>query len=78
MPEEWLKTTEAAEISGYHPNHIRRLIRAGENCGSQMGFRFDDRPAISYGLSSESGSTRGKKRPETSGLTHFHNFIFML
>jgi excisionase family DNA binding protein len=30
MPEEWLKTTEAAEISGYHPNHIRRLIRAGE------------------------------------------------
>ena len=37
MPEEWLKTTEAAEISGYHPNHIRRLIRAGEIVARKWG-----------------------------------------
>ena len=37
MPEDWLKTTEAAEISGYHPNHIRRLIRAGEIVARKWG-----------------------------------------
>lgn len=30
MPEEWISTEEAAALSGYHPNHIRRLIRSGE------------------------------------------------
>lgn len=30
MPEEWISTAESAQISGYHPNHIRRLIRSGE------------------------------------------------
>jgi len=29
MPEDWLTTQEAAELSGYHPDHIRRLLRAG-------------------------------------------------
>ena len=27
MVEEWLTVSDAAEISGYHPEHIRRLIR---------------------------------------------------
>ena len=27
--EEWLTVNEAAELSGYHPEHIRRLIRPG-------------------------------------------------
>lgn len=28
--EDWLTVNEAAELSGYHPEHIRRLIRQGE------------------------------------------------
>lgn len=28
--EEWLTVSEAAELSGYHPEHIRRLIREGK------------------------------------------------
>jgi len=28
--DEWLSVTEAAEISGYHPEYIRRLIRDDE------------------------------------------------
>ena len=28
--EEWLTVNEAAELSGYHPEHVRRLIRQGE------------------------------------------------
>jgi excisionase family DNA binding protein len=27
--DEWLTTREAAELTGYHPLHIRRLIHAG-------------------------------------------------
>jgi len=27
--DEWITTTEAARISGYHIEHIRRLIRGG-------------------------------------------------
>lgn len=27
--DEWLTVKEAAEFSGYHENHIRRLLRGG-------------------------------------------------
>ena len=27
---EWITVSQAAEISGYHPEYIRRLIRDGE------------------------------------------------
>jgi excisionase family DNA binding protein len=30
MLENWLTTQQAADLSGYHPNHIRRLVRSGE------------------------------------------------
>ena len=28
--DEWLTVNEAADLSGYHPEHIRRLIREEE------------------------------------------------
>ena len=30
MVDDWITTKEATELSGYHPDHLRRLIRAGE------------------------------------------------
>ena len=30
MNDEWLSVNEAAELSGYHPEYIRRLIRDGD------------------------------------------------
>ena len=27
---DWIGVTEAAQLSGYHPEHIRRLIKAGK------------------------------------------------
>ncbi len=30
MADDWITTKEAAEFSRYHPDHLRRLIRAGE------------------------------------------------
>ncbi len=30
MTEEWLTVQQAAELSGYHPNYIRLIIRTGK------------------------------------------------
>lgn len=27
--DEWLSVSDAARLSGYHPEHIRRLVRQG-------------------------------------------------
>ena len=35
--DDWISTTEAAEISGYHINHVRRLIKSGEVKGQKWG-----------------------------------------
>lgn len=37
MQEEWLTTHEAAELSGYHPEHLRRLLQAGTIKGQKFG-----------------------------------------
>ncbi|MBK9050862.1 MAG: helix-turn-helix domain-containing protein [Chloroflexi bacterium] len=37
MAEEWITSKEAVELSGYHPDHLRRLIRAGEINGRKFG-----------------------------------------
>jgi excisionase family DNA binding protein len=36
MPD-WITTSEAAKISGYHPKHIRRLVIAGSVKGQRFG-----------------------------------------
>lgn len=30
MTDDWITSREAVELSGYHPDHLRRLIRAGD------------------------------------------------
>ena len=37
MAEEWLTTAEAAELSGYHENYIRRVVRAGKVKAQKFG-----------------------------------------
>jgi len=37
MAEEWLTTAEVAELSGYHPERIRELVRAGKIYGRKFG-----------------------------------------
>ena len=34
---DWITTREAAEISGYHVNYIRRLIRRGKIAAEKKG-----------------------------------------
>ena len=37
MTDDWITTKEAIELSGYHPDHLRRLIRAGEVEAKKFG-----------------------------------------
>ena len=37
MDTTWLTTKEAAELSGYHPEHIRRLLSAKQLKGRKFG-----------------------------------------
>ena len=34
--DDWITTQEAAELSGYHVNYIRKLIRRGEIRGRKV------------------------------------------
>ena len=36
--EDWITTQEAADLSGYHVNHLRRLIRAGDIQARKLSF----------------------------------------
>jgi len=38
IDDEWLTTEQAAELSGYHVNHLRRLIRAGVIRAKKLSF----------------------------------------
>ena len=35
--DEWLTVNQAAKLSGYHPDHIRRLVRRGEIDARKFG-----------------------------------------
>ncbi len=37
MLKVWLTTTEAAELSGYHPYYLRELMRQGKITGKKFG-----------------------------------------
>jgi excisionase family DNA binding protein len=37
MADDWITTREAVELSGYHPYHLRRLIREGKINSRKFG-----------------------------------------
>jgi hypothetical protein len=37
MADDWITTRQAVELSGYHPDHLRRLIRSGDIDARKFG-----------------------------------------
>ena len=37
MSDDWITTAEASAYSGYHPEHLRRLIRSGKIEAQKFG-----------------------------------------
>lgn len=68
LDDKWLSTEAAAELSGYHVNYIRRLIRQGEIEGRKWGPAWMvNRPSLLDYLekSEKLGGKRGPKRKKS-------------
>ena len=67
MASKWITTVEAARLSGYHVNHIRRLIRLGLIRAQKFGpiLQVDRRSLVAYLKAAESSGDgrRGAKGP---------------
>lgn len=62
---EWITTREAVEISGYHADSIRRLVRAGDIHAKKFGevWQIDKRSLIAFlKRQTEFGEKRGAKK----------------
>jgi excisionase family DNA binding protein len=64
MPQKWITTRQAAEISGYHPKHIPRLIKTGKIKARKFGdvWQVDRVSLLAYLRKAEKlGEKRGPK-----------------
>jgi excisionase family DNA binding protein len=62
----WITTQEAAKLTGYHPEHVRRLIKAGKVKGRKWARDWlVDRPSLQAYVRRVGalGRKRGPKRP---------------
>jgi excisionase family DNA binding protein len=62
--DDWITTSEAARLSGYHPEHVRRLIVAGKVKARKFGivWQVSRRALLAYVRASEkAGEKRGPK-----------------
>jgi excisionase family DNA binding protein len=65
MAEDWLTTYEAAKLSGYHLNHVRRLIRSGQVKGRKFltVWQVSRQSLLAYlKRQDQQGERRGRKK----------------
>jgi excisionase family DNA binding protein len=65
MAETWITTKQAAELSGYHPEHLRELIREGKVKARKFGivWQVDRVSLLAYLRKVEKlGAKRGRKK----------------
>jgi excisionase family DNA binding protein len=61
---DWITTAEAVKLTGYHANHIRRLIKTGKVKGQKWGrdWQISRASLLAYMRQVEKmGSKRGPK-----------------
>jgi len=64
---DWITTREAAKLSGYHPEHIRRLIKTQKVKAQKFGevWQIDRHSLLDYVRKSEkAGAKRGPKQAD--------------
>jgi excisionase family DNA binding protein len=68
---ELITTAKACEISGYHPGHLRRVIRSGEIEAHKFGivWQVNKTSLLEYlRLTEKKGKRRGPKPHKIGGL----------
>ncbi|MCA9943734.1 MAG: helix-turn-helix domain-containing protein [Anaerolineales bacterium] len=64
MANEWITTHEAAQISGYHPDYVRKLLQSKKVNGQKFGptWQVDKQDFQAYlSQMNEQGKKRGPK-----------------
>ena len=65
MIDDWITTREATELSGYHPDHLRRLIRAGNIKARKFGIVWQvSRQSLLEYLQEAEDSTDKRRGPK--------------
>lgn len=65
MTDDWITTREAVELSGYHPDHLRRLIRAGDVDARKFGIVWQvSRQSLLTYLKEAQDSTDKRRGPQ--------------
>lgn len=62
---DWITTSESAGLSGYTPEHVRRLVESGKVKGRKFGivWQVDRASLLAYVKAAEKwGAKRGPKR----------------
>lgn len=68
MSIDWITTAEAAGLSGYNAEHLRRLIRAGKIKGRKFGTLWQvDRASLSAYLITAETSDDKRMGPKRAG-----------
>jgi hypothetical protein len=64
MASDWITTREAVDLSGFHPDHLRTLIRSGKIKGRKyfVVWQVSRKSLLGYLREQEShGERRGRK-----------------
>ncbi len=64
MAHDWITMAEAVTISGYHPKHVGRLIRAGKIKAQKWGrdWQISHASLVAYiHMAEKKGAKRGPK-----------------
>lgn len=60
----WITTAEAAQLTGYNNEHIRRLVRSGKIRGRKFGIVWQvDRTSVLKYLENEGRGPKQKQKP---------------
>ena len=65
MADDWITTPEAVKLSGFHPDHLRTLIRRGRIKGRKyfVVWQVSRNSLLTYlGEQEKRGERRGRKR----------------
>ena len=65
--DDWITTQEAAELSGYHPEHLRRLLKSGDIEGRKVSivWLIKRRSLLDYIAHAEQSGDK-RRGPKTS------------
>ena len=64
--EDWITTNEAAEISGYHQDYVRKLLQSGKIDGKKFGVVWQVRRESLEAYLSEIEKRGDKRGPKKS------------